>query len=280
VTENTWIRCADPDKMLEYLQGKISQRQMWLFGCACCRRIWSKLSDIGRNLIEATETLADGGMGHRKYRRIWDEAFQAEAALITPQFVILISQLKRIMRRVKKLDKRLENEEISIEEYKKLWFKDYEDAGAVSGQDPSYPSTVAQQMASDAVRTVYWAKPFVDSRLLDCTPWAMAVRAHWYDAEDNLDRVEASEKRHQARVLRDILGNPFHAKVLRRSWLKAKVVHLASDIYHERAFDRMPALADALEVAGCDNEEILVHCRGRVPHAKGCFVLDLLLGKE
>ena len=57
-------------------------------------------------------------------------------------------------------------------------------------------------------------------------------------------------------------------------------VKLAQGIYEERAFDRLPILADALEDAGCDNADILSHCRGPGPHARGCWVVDLLLGKK
>ncbi len=55
---------------------------------------------------------------------------------------------------------------------------------------------------------------------------------------------------------------------------------LAAAVYEERAFDRLPLLADALEDAGCTNAELLGHLRGPGPHARGCRALDLLLGKE
>ena len=58
------------------------------------------------------------------------------------------------------------------------------------------------------------------------------------------------------------------------------VFALATGIYTERAFDRMPILADALEDAGCDNADILEHCRGDGPHVRGCWVVDLILEKE
>jgi hypothetical protein len=63
------------------------------------------------------------------------------------------------------------------------------------------------------------------------------------------------------------------------SWLTSTAVALARGIYEERAFDRMPVLADALEDAGCGDADILGHCRGGGPHARGCWVTDGLLGK-
>jgi hypothetical protein len=58
------------------------------------------------------------------------------------------------------------------------------------------------------------------------------------------------------------------------------VKKLAAAIYDDTAFDRLPILADALEEAGCHDAEILAHCRGPGPHVRGCWVIDLLIGKE
>jgi hypothetical protein len=39
-------------------------------------------------------------------------------------------------------------------------------------------------------------------------------------------------------------------------------------------------LADALFDAGCDNEELLTHCRADGPHVRGCWAVDLILGRQ
>jgi hypothetical protein len=80
--------------------------------------------------------------------------------------------------------------------------------------------------------------------------------------------------------LRDVLGNPFRPIAVDAVWLTSTVGALAEGIYQERAFDRMPILADALQDAGCDNDDILAHCRGDGPHVRGCWAVDLLLGKS
>src|SRR5262249_49702202 len=81
-------------------------------------------------------------------------------------------------------------------------------------------------------------------------------------------------------LLLDIFGNPFRPVTLERACLTPKVKTLAQAIYDDRAFERMPELADALAEAGCSNQDILSHCRGPGPHVRGCWVVDLVLEKE
>jgi hypothetical protein len=84
---------------------------------------------------------------------------------------------------------------------------------------------------------------------------------------------------HHRHLLRDIFGNPFRPVACDTAWLTSDVIALACGIYDERAFDRTPILADALQDAGCDSADVLDHCRGAGPHVRGCWVVDLLLGK-
>ncbi|QEL16563.1 hypothetical protein [Limnoglobus roseus] len=92
--------------------------------------------------------------------------------------------------------------------------------------------------------------------------------------------AESDEGPHYCNLIRDVLGNPFHPVAFNRTWLTSTVVSLAEGIYADRAFDRLPILADALQDAGCENEDILAHCRGDGPHVRGCWVVDLVLGKS
>jgi hypothetical protein len=84
----------------------------------------------------------------------------------------------------------------------------------------------------------------------------------------------------QERLLRDIFGNPFRPVTLNRAWRTSNVTALAQAIYDDRAFDRLPILADALEDAGCDNADILNHCRQSGVHVRGCWCVDRLLEKS
>ena len=90
---------------------------------------------------------------------------------------------------------------------------------------------------------------------------------------------EQGERAAQCWLLRDIIGSPSRDVRLDRYWHTSTAVALAQSIYAERTFDRLPILADALEEAGCGNADVLAHCRGDGPHVRGCWVVDLVLGK-
>ncbi len=84
-----------------------------------------------------------------------------------------------------------------------------------------------------------------------------------------------------SQLLRDIFGPlPFRPVAIDASWRTPPVVALATSIYEERAWGDMPILGDALSEAGCDDTEVLGHCRGQGQHTRGCWVVDLVLKKE
>jgi hypothetical protein len=90
-------------------------------------------------------------------------------------------------------------------------------------------------------------------------------------------RLEAKE---QCNLLRDIIGNPFQPVVFEESWARPNVRALARVIYSEQQFQRLPELGRLLQAAKCENERILSHCSAPSNHVRGCWVVDLLLGKS
>jgi hypothetical protein len=95
-----------------------------------------------------------------------------------------------------------------------------------------------------------------------------------------LQQLDAAEKMAQVALLRELFGNPFRPIAAPRGSRISSVTTLAQAIYDERRFGDLAILADALEEAGCDNAEILAHCRGPGQHLRGCWAIDLILGKE
>jgi len=144
-----------------------------------------------------------------------------------------------------------------------------------------YGNLCEREPFSLATYATYFSTPFTADSLRcifgNPFPKGVSPQLHWL-------RVTAS------RVMKLLAASPSRpvstkpevfvpASVLIRSWLTSTVLALANGIYEEKAFDRMPILADALQDAGCDNEEILNHCRGESVHVRGCWVVDSLTGR-
>jgi hypothetical protein len=101
------------------------------------------------------------------------------------------------------------------------------------------------------------------------------------------ERAEEQMGVEQCKLLRDIIGNPFCPVALTHAWQTPEVVALAQAAYDERELPagtldlaRLAVLADALEDAGCDQADLLAHLRGPGPHVRGCWAVDLILGKS
>lgn len=91
--------------------------------------------------------------------------------------------------------------------------------------------------------------------------------------------VDEDELTAQRTLLRDIIGNPFRPVRLAATWRTSTALALARQMYQSRDFSAMPILADALQDAGCENEDVLNHCRQPGEHVRGCWVVDLLTGR-
>ena len=116
------------------------------------------------------------------------------------------------------------------------------------------------------------------------------VHALWEAGGRKRKKNTEAERRIQADILRDIFGNPFLPITISPAvlaWNDNVVVRLAQAAYDKRHLPegtldnaRLAVLADALEEAGCSDADILMHCRSGGEHVRGCWVVDLLLGKE
>ena len=131
--------------------------------------------------------------------------------------------------------------------------------------------------------------------LSDQRPWHAAVAAStvtnttrycaWNAARavDEAGRVAYRRERHaQADLLREVIGNPFRPVAVEPAWLTwngGAVPKMAQAVLAEARFSDLPILADALQEAGCEEAELLGHLRGPGPHVRGCWALDLCLGK-
>jgi hypothetical protein len=105
------------------------------------------------------------------------------------------------------------------------------------------------------------------ARLVATTDWLLAAAS------------SIAKEWHRSVLFQDIAGSPFRRVELAPGWRTEASVGLARGICADLVFDLLPVLADALEDAGCADSDILAHCRGDGPHVRGCWVVDLVLGK-
>jgi hypothetical protein len=246
MTEAEWLACTDPQPMMEFLRRKASDRKVRLFAVACCRRVWPSLEhEEFRDAVRKAELFADGLVGEDELL----EAFKKALAI-----------------------------------FPKLHGKDNGPGAALTASGfPSPPKSIFQRIA-DALDDPWWEDEFDKG---DRLAPALVTARHAARAAANLqgethvldNPATIAEHREQTRLVHCLFGNPFRPRPAGGAWLTREVRALADGIYSERAFDRLPFLADALEASGCTNADLIEHCRSGREHARGCWVVDLLLGK-
>ncbi|HEV3437459.1 MAG TPA: hypothetical protein VG122_08870 [Gemmata sp.] len=110
--------------------------------------------------------------------------------------------------------------------------------------------------------------------------WAAVVGIPYNVIHSLLKENRKKDRSKQAMLLQEVFGNPFRPITLNPTWLTSNVFALAQQMYDSRDFSAMPILADAIQDAGCDNEDILNHCREPGEHVRGCWCVDLILGRQ
>jgi hypothetical protein len=218
MTEAEWLSCGDPEQMLEFLCGKVSDRKVRLFLIACARSVWDKLArpDL-RRAVEVAEQFADGEASDEELREQKDAMYGFATGPPDPEA--------------------------------SAWFSGPSEK--MSAHRLALAATFGHGGLSSITRT-------------------SAYRMGQY--------LTGSV---QPALLRDVFGAlPFRPVAVDPLWRTVDVLGLARGIYEDRAFDRLPLLADALMDAGCAEEQLLAHCRSEGPHVRGCWAVDLVLGKE
>lgn len=121
--------------------------------------------------------------------------------------------------------------------------------------------------------------------MLDVHEGASRAASCWANAKSQIEgsnwsELMRNERRFQCALLRDLFRPPSHLFAIQEAWRSSTVVALARQMDASNDFSALPILTEAIQDAGCENSDILSHCRGNGPHIRGCWVVDLLLGKE
>jgi hypothetical protein len=136
--------------------------------------------------------------------------------------------------------------------------------------------SAAMEYWADTGRLPKGHRPSHDDEIIFFTPDAAEAARRTIEASFRWGDAQAV-RRQQADLLRELLGSPFRLAEFDMRWRTSDVLGLARAIDEDRAFERMPILADALMDAGCEQDAIIGHCRGDNRHVRGCWVLDLVL---
>jgi hypothetical protein len=262
MTEADWLTTDDQETMLTWLQGRANKRKLALYAFACCRRIWDLIPDARyRRAVEMAEAVEAMGGPRSDWENLVD-GLRLEALPVLNE-----DELAQLG--ISELDHSADA----------LWHMDvhcWEPGGnadwaallAANVPEAETAWVLARQAAYHAaLAAIEAACPFTPGLELDGLQAQIQA----------IKPVRDAERKAQAGLLRDILGNPYHPVTLHPDWWTATVVSLAQAIYDEREFNRMPILADALEEAGCTNEDIQYHCREAGVHVRGCWLVDLVL---
>jgi hypothetical protein len=112
-------------------------------------------------------------------------------------------------------------------------------------------------------------------------PYTFHIAIYAADNAASANGNPRSEWAVQVAIVKDIFGSQFRPVAFSPTWRTSTAVTVARQMYDAREFSAMPILADALQDAGCDSDDVLNHCRevGAV-HVRGCWVVDGVLGKE
>jgi hypothetical protein len=260
MTEEKWLNSGSALGMWKVIEKRVSPRKQRLFACASCRAIWHLLTDRrARDAVEGAERFADARI---------DDLVLAQFRTGARNAIIDASLTVKLL---------LNNGS-----------RDHpEEVTANAAHEAAWATTLlslkaaARETVFGVTKAVIWEQavsrfPVMPPQQWDGTRWAGIDEV----AEAALKRCGEKKDEQLAELIRDIFGNPFRPVTLDPRWLTASVLDLARAIYDERAFEWMPILADALMDAGCGHEDILLHCRGNGPHVRGCWVVDLLLGKS
>jgi hypothetical protein len=221
LTEDEWLVCNDPERILRALEGKVSDRKFRLFMAGCCRRVPRMLrGDLSRLALEWAEGFADGTVSASALETIHRQAF-GELIRSTTQ--------------------------------------NADRSALFLAQTCSRPDLTWYRIAGIST------------------------------ARELVGISRSKERLYQIAILKDIVGNVFRPASMDDSWLAwnaGTVPRMAARIYEQRRLPEgtlndadLAVLGDALEDAGCDNAEILAHCRGAGPHVRGCWVVDLAARK-
>jgi hypothetical protein len=246
MTESDWLSTDSPSRMFRHVRTRLSARKLQLLACGCCRLFDAMLSDEQRRALEVVERHADGLADREEYQVAVEQFGRDHMGHVLPT-----------------------------------------PTGGVSVHTGVSPTAALAYALMAVVST-----PADDGlhRVLD---WAAATAARSVGPGQPRAATQAANRK-MCGVFREIVANPFRERMTPGpGWVAAgggmppgalrvseTARAIALGVQADQAFDRLPILADALEDDGCNDDELLTHLRHHSHHLRGCWAVDLVLGKS
>lgn len=275
MTPAEWAASDDPEPMLRLVLPTATDRKRRLFSCACCRSVegwllekceYPRRRDDYRNALDAAEQFADGRLSADGL--LW-------ACMCADDSTFCNHDLTDVT-----------DDEVRQAQFgdDTLWPARWRANLARPGvpNEADFPDFAAWVAATADHGLACGVDPFRDVAGRDDaeigeTVWRkVLLLVRNYAGRDR----EAEERVAHAALIRDIFGDPFPPTPFDADRWPSDVIGLANAVYATRAWEQLPALADALEEARCHDTAVLAHCRNPGLHARGCWVVDAILGKS
>ncbi len=318
MNEIDWWKGQGADEMLGAVEGRFTPRRWRLLGAAFLRRRWDLLpAGVPRDAVEFLETNADGatatfapkwiasideaipGLGERAAAEVEELVRTAAMEAVgepnpnAPALPLFVAAGRFAANAVALAARPVELAAAAVRSL-------FDEPGravalrtALGIEDALVARAACARATSTAIRLKQQGDELADAaasaknKRLELAKAEEIVR-RTQEQEDNRllddDAAERAVRKALARFLHELCGNPFGDYRFEEKWRTETVVGLARGIDADRAFDRMPILADALLDADCDSEAVLRHLRGtekhateKATHVRGCWVLDRIL---
>lgn len=266
MTDAEWQSSGDVAAMMAWLESEaihlVTGRKQRLFAVACCRAVWHLLAEEkSRVAVEVAEDFADGLATAGELEAAYvdsevDDSFVtfAETLDVPPECIAALASACTAAHAASE----------TADSYVIPHHVAHRVVSALRLASEVPPEAIPELLAAEA--------PQVEDLAECAAPYAHVL---WQAGGS-----AAAEGTRQCDLLRDIFGNPFRPVAIDRRLVNDKATAVARAIYEEKAFERMPVLADILEEAGVIDADILSHCRDSQLHTRGCHVLDVILQNE
>jgi hypothetical protein len=269
MTEAEWLNSDDYPAMLRFVHSRVTRRQARLCMAGCCRQWEGQFPDPRiRRIIEAVESCADDAEAEQAL-----EIHQQQWHFPSEPHVSESGNWKWLAQAIAEAHQKLD--ECRVEG---TW-----DGSRYRSSEAAMAHALYMALREHPLETYVGGEGDAVSyctRLLDRTG-VLQLRNTPSQSLFQIDQAKERIRMILANILRDMFGNPFRPVAIDPGWLTSTAVAMARGMYDSRDFSPMPILADALQDAGCDSDDLLNHCRDpQQVHVRGCWVVDLVLGKH